>query len=488
MNPSIRGEHTMQREQIKSGILAGFFVIVIAVALGSLPGSPLFSTPMPPQQQPTFSGGNGPLNVSAQLVQDKIFSGGDGTASLSLTMAADDVFAPDNGQTLPVDMVIVLDQSGSMRGQKLDYAKQAILTLLSRLGETDRFALLGYADHVWTYAALNNVTATQRQHLHRLISNLSAGGNTNLGGGLQQGIAALLNAPRQGHVEKVILISDGLANRGIIAPEALGSMASLAVEEEFAVSTVGVGHDFNEQVMTTIADRGAGNYYYLAHPSTFAEIFRQEFESSQTVAARAVEITLALPDGISLLNASGYPITTTPHHATVHPGDLLSGQTRTFYLTLQLPTHAETSYTFSDISVRYLHQGTTYTATLADPFQIACVPNPDDALSSIDQRRWEEKVLQEDFNALREQVAVDLKAGKQEEALQRIDQYHTQQQIMNSEVGSATVATHLDEELEELRDFVEQTFSGSPQAVEQQQKANAKALQYEGYKERRAKN
>ncbi|GAK58969.1 von Willebrand factor, type A [Candidatus Vecturithrix granuli] len=477
----------MSREYLKSAVTFGFFLIVISVTMAKLHGGYLADDNSPAPQPSVVSHGDGPLGISAHLVQDKIFFGGDGTVSLALTMSADvAAVSEDDGVSQHVDMVVVLDQSGSMSGQKIEYARQAILDLLSGLSSQDRFALIGYADRVWCYADLNYATDTNRLRLQNLIRQLAPGGNTNLGGGLQEGINTLLTADRIGNVEKVILISDGLANRGIVDPESLGNMASLAIEKEFAISTVGVGEDFNEQLMTAIADRGAGNYYYLANPQSFAAIFQQEFQHAKTVAARAMEISIPLPDGVSLLYASGYPVSVSGNRAVVHPGDLLAGQTRKLFLTLQFPTSSEITYRLQGLAIRYLHQGNPYTATFPTPFQIACVNNPDEVVASIVHEEWEQKVLQEDFNALREKVALELKKGKKQEALQQIDSYYQQQNLLNAEIGSAKVSVHLDEELNELRDIVEQTFTGSVQQVEMQQKSNAKSLQYEGYKERRA--
>ena len=466
-------------------VIVGFFVIVTVVIAGSFYTA--HQGVAVPQQPAIFSEGNGPIQLSAHLVQDKIFTGGDGTVSLSLTMHADDLFLDDEAIKQHVDMVIVLDQSGSMQGQKIQYAREAIQNLLSGLSAGDRFALIGYADGVWKYSQLTEINKKTQQNFQSIVYNLQPGGNTNLGGGLQEGIQTLLRAPARGNVQKVVLISDGLANRGIVEPNALGNLASIAVENEFAISTVGVGQDFNELVMTSIADRGAGNYYYLANPQTFAEVFQEEFQNSRSVVAHGVEIRIPLPQGASVKSASGYPITVNNNQAVIHPGDLLSGQSRTIFLTLQLPVHTEQIYTLHGIDLQYHSQGNMYTSALSRPIEIACVDDPNEVVASIDPNIWEEKVLQDDFNALREQVAQDLKNGKKDEALQQIDQYYEQNQTVNAEVGSDRVTSHLNEGLDELRDFVEETFSGGEQEVAKQQKANSKELQFSSYRERRAK-
>jgi Ca-activated chloride channel family protein len=111
-------------------------------------------------------------------------------------------------------MVVVLEQSGSMIGQKIEYARRpfwiCVKSVVSRPVCADR-----YADRVWRYADLNYVTDANRRGLQNLVRQLTPGGNTNLGGGLQEGLNTLLAAGKIGNVEKVILISDGLANRGL---------------------------------------------------------------------------------------------------------------------------------------------------------------------------------------------------------------------------------------------------------------------------------
>ncbi|MBW2593470.1 MAG: hypothetical protein JRE58_10830, partial [Deltaproteobacteria bacterium] len=116
-------------------------------------------------------------------------------------------------------------------------------------------------------------------------------------------------------------------------------MASIAVEKEFTISTAGVGADFNEQLMTAIADQGTGSYYYLENPDAFAAVFHQEFNNARVVAATAVKVRVPLPAGVVLVNASGHPVKTENGYALFYPGNLRSGQTRRLYLSFKMPTH-----------------------------------------------------------------------------------------------------------------------------------------------------
>jgi Ca-activated chloride channel family protein len=295
-----------------------------------------------------------------------------------------------------------------------------------------------------------------------------------------------MGARRNGNLAKVILVSDGLANQGITNPTALGNMASVAVRKEFAISTVGVGADFNEHLMTTIANRGTGNYYYLENPNAFAAVFRKEFHNTKTAAATSVEVRIPLTGGMSLVDAGGYPVETSENQAVFYPGDVLSGQTRKLFLTLQVPTNEEATFEMKGITVRYLQEGRPCSVSLSKPFKIACVKNQDEVFASINKSEWEQKVLGDDYNRLREEVAADIKQGNEKEALDRIDRYYHKQQAVNSVVGSSQVEDNLDKDLGELRGFVEETFQGEPEAVVHKQKKNAKVLQYEGYSGRRS--
>ncbi len=428
----------------------------------------------------------GVVSLSGHMTQNKVLFGGDGLATLSLTLTATEILDLDKGDVQNVDMVIVLDRSGSMGGEKILDARKAVLNLLSSLSAGDRFGLVTYSDGVQRQSNLAKVTVANRERLSAIMSRISVGGATNLGAGLQHGIDVLLSAQEIGNVRKLILISDGLANRGIADPISLGNMASISVAKEFTVSTVGVGTDFNEQLMTHIADRGAGNYYYLENPNSFAEVFQKEFNNTRTTVATSVKVQIPLAHGVSVVNASGYPVEFKNNQAIIHPGDLLSGQTRKLFLTLRVPTHKERTIEITGITAQYRHKGEPYDVTLPKAFQIACVKNQQEVFSSIDKKEWEEKVLKEDYNRLREEVAADIKSGRKTDALKRIDRYYGEQQAVNSVVGSGKVATSLERDLDDLREKVKDTFQGAPQAVQLKQKKNSKALQYEGYRGRRS--
>ncbi len=429
----------------------------------------------------------GPVSVKADLVQEKILSGSDGKVSVSLTLTAAEIEKRLHQPVPETDLVIVLDRSGSMKGQKIHDARQAVLRLIDRLGVNDRLAVVTYSNGVDTLSPLMPMDARHRRQVKAAVQRIYSGGGTNLGGGLQQGIQTLMKTEAGGRQRKVILISDGLANHGVTDPVALGNMASGAVEHNYSVSTVGVGYDFNEVLMTTIADHGAGSYYFLEDPAHFAQVFEKEFESARNMAASGLELRIPLKDGVRLIHAGGYPIENKNGYAVIHPGDLLSGQQRKLFLTFQVPTDRIRDYQLGGYQMHFTAAGTSRQIEIEDDLTLACVTDPKAVMASIDQAAWGDQVVKEDYNKLKEEVATDIRLGRKEAAISKISEYEARTSAVNDAVGSAKVADNLEKDVQHLRQSVEETFAGSPAAVAEKKKQRSKALQYESYQIRRDK-
>ncbi|MBI5593855.1 MAG: VWA domain-containing protein [Deltaproteobacteria bacterium] len=425
--------------------------------------------------------------VRADLVQDKVLKGSDGQVSVSLTLDAAIIPRPDHWPIEHADLVIVLDRSGSMAGQKLSDARQAVARLIDQMTADDRLAIITYSNNVQVLSPLVGMDETQRRQLKTVVAQVNAAGGTNLGAGLKQGIQTLMQTPADGRQRRVILISDGQANQGITDPQELGDMASGAAEHNLAVSTVGVGNDFNEILMTTLADHGAGRYYFLEDPNRFALVFDKEFQDTRNVAASGVEILVPLKNGVRLVNAGGYPIQVNSGQAVIRPGDLLSGQQRNFFLTFQVPTDKEAEFILGEFQVRFNHNGAAYDVASSRQMVVACVKDSGEVTASIDAPVWSARVIQEDYGKLKEEVADAVVKGEKNRAMDQIHEYETRNQAINATVGSAAVAGNLEKDVRALRQSVEETFAGPPAAVAEKKKQNAKALQYESYQIRRDK-
>lgn len=430
---------------------------------------------------------NQPVNLNAELVQGKVHQGSDGKVSVAVTFSAPDAVSTGDVKIQPVDLVLVLDRSGSMGGAKIHDARQAVNQLIDRMTSHDRLALVTYSNNVEMVSPLMAMDGPSRAQVKNAVARVYAEGGTNLGGGLKEGIETLMGSPAKGRQRRLILISDGLANRGVTHPRDLGLMASRASENNLSISTLGVGYDFNEVLMTTIADHGAGRYFFLEDPHAFATVFEKALQRARHVAAAGLELRIPLANGIRLVHAGGYPITLENREARIRPGDLRAGQTRKLFLTFQVPTEKEDQFVFEAPRMHYQHKGRTGVATSGGHMTVACVSDPKAASASIDKEVWADQVVQESYGQLKEEVADAIRMGHKEKALTKITEYEQRNRQVNAVVGSAAVSRNLDDDVKDLRQSVESTFAGSPAAVAEKKKQNAKALQYDSYKTRRAK-
>src|SRR5687768_3111362 len=197
----------------------------------------------------------------------------------------------------PVNIALVIDRSGSMSGDKIVKAREAALEAVRRLSPDDIVALVAYDTTVQTLIPAQRVGDGRR--LERAISGIEVGGNTALHGGVTRGAAEVRrHMEDRRFVNRVILLSDGLANVGPSSPEDLGRFGASLVKEGISVTTIGLGLGFNEDLMTRLAQRSDGNTYFVEHSSDLPRIFAAELGDVLNVVARRIIIEIEFPAGV----------------------------------------------------------------------------------------------------------------------------------------------------------------------------------------------
>ena len=189
---------------------------------------------------------------------------------------------------------LVIDRSGSMNRGKLDEAKRCALDLLSRLKDDDWVSVVIYDDQVEVLLETMSVRIAKTLLPIRL-DGIDPDGMTNLHGGWLKGAETL--APRAGNgvVSRVILLSDGQANRGLLEREAIYEQVRELASAGVTTSTVGIGFDFNEELMTAIATAGQGNSWYGQRAEDLAESFDAELGFLTHLVWHDVRIHLETP-------------------------------------------------------------------------------------------------------------------------------------------------------------------------------------------------
>lgn len=200
---------------------------------------------------------------------------------------------------------LVLDTSGSMAGAPIDSARRAAQALVDRLAPTDDFSLTTFSSDAEEVIE-DGPVGPRRAAIRRAIEGLREGGGTNIGAGLSLGYA---QASRPGipedAVRVVLLVSDGRATSGLTHSERLARLALDAFQRGIQTSALGLGDDFDGQLMSSIASDGAGGYYYLRHPEQIAPALSTELDKRLDPVATAVEVRVRLKAGVDLLRVYG---------------------------------------------------------------------------------------------------------------------------------------------------------------------------------------
>ncbi len=267
-----------------------------------------------------------------------VSKGSEGEVLLNLNVEGENLRSAERA---PVNLVLVIDRSGSMGDVgKMEYAKEAARRIISRLDKKDRLGIVAYSTHVELLLPMQFLNDKERAI--SVVDSLYPTESTNLSGGLIEGIdqfKTLATPPkRQGYINRAIVLSDGLANVGITDIGELSLIAGQAAERGIHITTMGLGVHYDENLMTNIAENGAGNYYFIESPTQLTGIFEKEFGHMLATVARDSKITLSLAPGVDLQNVYGYTHAIKDGKVQINLGDLYSGEKRSVLIKLKAPT------------------------------------------------------------------------------------------------------------------------------------------------------
>lgn len=209
--------------------------------------------------------------------------------------------APKRG---PVHVALVVDRSGSMSGKPLAEAKRCARMVVDGLQPGDMATVVAYDNSVDCLTGLLGMD--ERDTLRRAIDSISEGGCTNLHGGWLAGAEALAPHTDPKILSRVILLSDGCANRGITDIGQVCDQVAQLAEAGVTTSTYGLGHGFNEALMTAMADAGRGNAYYGQTADDLADPFQEELALMGALCAREVELVVDTAEGVGAKVLNGY--------------------------------------------------------------------------------------------------------------------------------------------------------------------------------------
>jgi Ca-activated chloride channel family protein len=285
----------------------------------------------------------------------------------------------------------VIDRSGSMTGPKLEVAKRCAAYLVHRLASRDQLALVTYDDTVQLVAPL----APVNQALMGAIAAVFAGGSTNLSGGWLKGLEELKRSDEAGP-RKILLLTDGLANVGVTDSGSLVALARNASGADVGTTTIGFGHDFDEDLLTSMADAGGGNAHYAATPDEAPGIFAQEFEGLVKLMAQNLSVEIRPTQDVKMLGVlNEYPEISVPGGVQMQLGDVYGEERRRVVFELHIPEVAKLGVqTVAEVVVRYVAVGDNIAAhELTLPITVNMVSADEAKASKPDDEVVEEVVV-----------------------------------------------------------------------------------------------
>ena len=415
------------------------------------------------------------VSLTTRLDRSAVLASGDGLVRMQVDIQ--DLHEAVAGSRHATDLMVVLDESGSMGGQKIEDARAAARGLLALLGPEDRFALVSFDSDAQVRIPLGWATAEAREGWLTSIAAIEASGSTQMQAGLALGTEQLRVEP--GRAARTILISDGQPD----TRDGLDTQARGFAHREVPLTTVGIGADYDERLLASLADAGTGNFYWVQAHDDLAAVFSRELSTAQDTVASGLRVGLDLGPGVGVLEASGYPVSVAGSRATFDVGSLYAGQHRSFWVTLRVPVGVEGSREVAAASLSWSAPDTGLASVALPAERVVVVADNAAFLASVDQDAWGQAVVQEEYSVLQRTVSRAVSAGDALGAQQAIAAYRARNEELNEAVQSAAVRDNL-ATLGSLEADVQQQFKGADQA--QRQNLFSKTLNSLSYQGRRS--
>ena len=263
----------------------------------------------------------------------------------------------------PVNIAIVIDKSGSMSGEKIEKAKEAAIMAVNRLNCEDIVSVVTYDSNIRVI-----VPATKVADKHTICSkirHIRAGGSTALYGGVQKGAAEMRKFACTNRVNRMLLLSDGLANVGPQSPEALGDLGAALISDGISVTTIGIGLGYNEDLMTQLAYKSDGSHYFAEQACELADIFNRELGRALAVVAQEVNIEIKCAPGVRPVRLLGRDGTISGRTAKLFINQLYSQHEKYAILEVEVePASRKKRKHIADVNITYGNMITSATDKL----------------------------------------------------------------------------------------------------------------------------
>lgn len=318
----------------------------------------------------------------------------------------------------PLNAALVIDRSGSMRGEPMAQARKAARTFVDALQPQDRVSLVVFDNISEVEVASTTVDEQGRQALHGAIDNLRAGGTTNISGGLRDGFQEVQRHSDPEMLDRVVLMTDGIPNVGITSEEGLAAKTGEIRRHGVTVTTLGFGTQYDADLMVAMAREGAGNFRHISNAADLELAFSDEIEDLQTTVASGVELEFRPAEGVEIENIYGFSTDDFDGGKRISLGELHTEDRRSVVTDLSVDeSRVGETRELLDVRVRYVDrladetvgQQVAATAEVVDSQQLVRQSINSQVMARVEEVRTQESVHE----------AIDLYASGNAEAAQQ---------------------------------------------------------------------
>lgn len=292
------------------------------------------------------------LLVDARLGHGSISKGARGETYLFASVTAADDKAP--AAAPPLNLAIVIDRSGSMKGERIANAMNAAVAAIERMRDGDSVSVVSFDTAAQVVVPPTRLAGGNRSSIEAAIRSIRLGGDTCISCGLDEGMQQLALTPLGGdRVNRMILLSDGATNAGVRDMGGLRSMAGRMHGRGVTISTIGVDVDFDEKIMAAIANEANGRHYFVANASGLANVFSQEFDDLLASVAKETEVAIELAPGVEVDEVFDRTFRREGNKLIVPFGTFSAKQEKTVLVKLRVPTDREGSQPVADVKLAF---------------------------------------------------------------------------------------------------------------------------------------
>jgi len=236
----------------------------------------------------------------------------------------------------PINLALVVDASGSMDGDGIAQARAACTAVVEAMKDGDALSIVTFGSRPSVVVSAKRIDAESRAAAKKAITGIVADGTTDMAGGIRVGLDQLREHMKADGINRIVLVGDGVPND----PAAATAFADQARAQRVPITSLGLGPEFDETLMASIAQRSGGTFHFIEDATKVSKVFQDQIGKMNRLVARNARVDVTAGPGVTILETFGLP-GVAGRTARIPIGDLTEGQVRDTVMRVRLKGHRD---------------------------------------------------------------------------------------------------------------------------------------------------